>query len=143
MHLLCCALIIAFNLVLLASVDHIKIEVFSSLYIMSSETATNFLFCVLSEHITTSLSKISNVFYGSLWYHLPPRHQKLITLAMARSQQEFHLEGLAIISCSLETFGKVICFGYNMYKSLTYFDSFFVRQIVKTACSYFLMFRRF
>lgn len=108
MHLLCCALIISFNLVLLDSVDHIKIEVFSSLYIMSSETATNFIFCILSEHITTSLSEIANVFYGSLWYHLPPQQQKLFSLAIARSQQEFHLEGLGILSCSLKTFGKVI-----------------------------------
>lgn len=114
MHLLCCALIIAFNLVLLDSVDHIKIEVFSSLYIMSSETATNFIFCFLSEHITTCLSKIPNVFYGSLWYHLPPPRQKLISLAIARSQQEFHLEGLGIMSCSLETFGRVMCVLFSL-----------------------------
>lgn len=75
---------------------------------MSSEAATNFIFCLLSEQITSSLSEIANIFYDSSWYRAPMRYQKLFPLVIARSQQAFHLRGLGIISCSLETFARVI-----------------------------------
>lgn len=109
MHLLCCSIIIAFNLILLEASDRIDFQVMASLYIMLSETALNFLFCFLSERITAALSKIGFAFYESLWLHLPTRQQKLLALTIARSQQDFYYEGLGIVYCSLETFGRVSC----------------------------------
>lgn len=108
MHLLCCAIIIAFNLILLEYTDRFELQIISSLYIMLSESATNFLFCFLSENITTALSTISDIFYSSMWIRLPTKQQKLVMLAIARSQQEFHLQGLGLTPCALSTFLRVI-----------------------------------
>lgn len=110
MHLLCCSIIIAFNLILLEASDRIDFQVMASIYIMLSETALNFLFCYLSERITVALSKIGVAFYESMWFHLPTRQQKLLALTIARSQQEFYYDGLGLVYCSLETFGRVSCF---------------------------------
>lgn len=109
MHLLCCAMIIAFNLILLECTDRFELQLISSLYITFSESATNFLFCFLAENITIALSNISDLFYSSMWFRLPIKQQKLITLTIARSQQEFHLQGLGLIPCSLSSFLQVIC----------------------------------
>lgn len=111
-HLLGCALIIAFNLILLEASDHIDLQVIACLYIMLSDVATNYLFCFLSERITIALIKIGDSFYESMWYRLPMQHQMLVPMIIARTQQEFHLKGLQIIPCSLNVFWRVIykCF---------------------------------
>lgn len=106
--LLTCALVIAFNLLLLDSIDHIDLRIATSLYNMSTITSLTFIFCLVSENITETLFDIGDGFYESLWYYLPIHHQKQLILIIARSQRELRLEGLGIIFCSLDTFARVI-----------------------------------
>lgn len=105
--LLTCALVIAFNLLLLASIDYIDLQIVSSLLNVSTVVLMTFVFCYLSENISESLSGIDNAFYESSWYFLHVQHQKSIIMAIAR--RGFRLDGLGLIYCSLETFARVIC----------------------------------
>lgn len=107
-HLLCCASIIGFNFLLLECSENIDLQVLSSLYVMLSDIAVNFIFCLLSEQITSALLRVGDIVYNSMWYRLPTRQQVLITLSLQRSQQIFRLRALGIISCSLDTFSRVI-----------------------------------
>lgn len=106
-NLLCCAIVIAFNLLLLEVSDHIDLSIVASLYNMSATMTMTIIFCFLSEHITAVLLNVGDVFYESMWYRLPTRQQKLLGLALSRSQREFRLKGLGMIYCSLFTFSKV------------------------------------
>lgn len=108
--LLTCALVIAFNLLLLESIDHFDLQIASSFYNMSTVVALTFIFCFLSENITSALLRVGDGVYESCWYRLPVRKQKQVTLPILRSQCVFRLEGLGLIYCSLETFVRVISF---------------------------------
>lgn len=108
LHLVCCASFIGFNFLLLEVSDKIDLQVLSSLYVMLSDIAMNFVFCLLSENITSDLLKIGDIVYESRWYRLRTRQQALITLILARSQELFRLRALGIIPCSLDTFSRVI-----------------------------------
>lgn len=109
MHLFCCASIIAFNLILLEYSTQFDLQLIACLYIMLSETAANFMFCFLSENISTAMTSVSDIFYESMWYYLPACQQKMIILPIVGSQQDFQLDGFGLISCSLSTFWQVIC----------------------------------
>lgn len=104
--LLTCALVIAFNLLLLESIDYIDLQILSSLLNVSTVVLMTFIFCYLSENISGTLSGIDNAFYESPWYFLPVQQQRPIILAIAR--RGFRLDGLGLIYCSLDTFARVI-----------------------------------
>lgn len=107
-HLLCCASIIGFNFLLLECSDNIDLQVLSSLYVMLSDIAVNFVFCLLSEQITSALLRVGDIVYNSMWYRLPTQQQVLVTLLLQRSQEIFRLRALGIIHCSLDTFSRVM-----------------------------------
>lgn len=148
--LLTCALVIAFNLLLLDSTDHMDLRIATSLYNMATITSLTLVFCLASESITEALFGVGDAFYESPWYCLPIQHQKQLILIIARSQRELRLEGLGLIFCSLETFGRVIFqiqkFSYdltiicNLFRSIDYKSSFFIlfddpkRQMICKMC---------
>lgn len=125
-HLLCCAIIISFNLVLLEVNDQFDLQAMASFYIMLSAAATNFVFCMSSEIITIALTGVGNSFYESVWYRLPICQQKLIAIIIARSQHEFHMQGLGLVDCSLYTFCKVICISEKIFSKL---NAFFIHLV--------------
>lgn len=108
LSLLICAVTIAFNLLVLEFVETIDFELFASVHNLLAIVALNFICCYLSEQITEALGNIGDSFYESAWHDLPPHQQKLTALTMLRSQREFRLTGLGLISCSLDTFVRVI-----------------------------------
>lgn len=69
-----------------------------------------FIYCYVSECITTDLMEIGDAFYNTPWYRLPVKQQKLMVLPILRAQREFRLSGLGLIDCSLATFVSVIAF---------------------------------
>lgn len=148
--LLTCALVIAFNLLLLDSTDHMDLRIATSLYNMATITSLTLVFCLASESITEALFGVGDAFYESPWYCFPIQHQKQLILIITRSQRELRLEGLGLIFCSLETFGRVIFqiqkFSYdltiicNLFRSIDYKSSFFIlfddpkRQMICKMC---------
>lgn len=102
-------MIIAFNLLLLEYSEQFDLQLIACFYIMISETFTNFMFCYQSENISSAMTRVSDIFYESMWYYLPICQQKMIILTIAGSQQDFELDGFGLISCSLSTFWQVIC----------------------------------
>lgn len=66
-----------------------------------------FVFCNLSESITSELLAIGDTFYECGWYRLPVDQQKRILLPLRRSQKELRMTGLGMMDCSLQVFIKV------------------------------------
>lgn len=106
-NLLTCAMVIAFNLLLLEVSDHIDLSIAASLYDMATVVTMTIIFCLLSELIAAALLRIGDTFYESMWYRLPLRQQKLIGLSIQRSQRVFYLKGLDLVYSSLYTFARV------------------------------------
>lgn len=67
-----------------------------------------YLFCKLSENVTAKLWMTGNAFYECSWYRLSAKQQKLVLLPIQRSSQEFRMNGLGIVDCSLAIFTTVI-----------------------------------
>lgn len=112
-QLLMCALITAFNLFALASMEQINVQAMASFHDLISVLVTTFIYCYLSETVTENLLAAGDVFYASLWYYLPAKQRKLIQLTVGRSQRGFRLKGYGLIDCSLSVFLSVFT-----YKSL-------------------------
>lgn len=105
---LICALDISFNLLLLDSATQFGIRIFSAIINMLTTALMTFVFCYSSENITEDLFDIGDAFYGSSWYRLPIRQQKLVILSIIRAQGELRLDALGFAKCSLYTFLQVV-----------------------------------
>lgn len=66
-----------------------------------------FVFCNLSESITSGLLSVGDIFYGCGWHQLPLEQQKCIILPLLRSQKQLRMTGLGMMDCSLGVFIKV------------------------------------
>lgn len=66
-----------------------------------------FLHCYYASSITQEIEDTGITAYASNWFDLPIKFQKYITLIMIRAQQSLDFTGLDIISCNMETLGKV------------------------------------
>lgn len=66
-----------------------------------------FVYCNLSEQLTSQLFSIGDIFYERAWYRMPLKHQQLVIFPIRRSHMEFRLMGLGIIDCSLSVFVSV------------------------------------
>lgn len=80
---------------------------FVSILGITDVTFPTFVYCYLSENITSGLFTVGQSFYGCEWYRLPIDQQKLFNLPLARAQVEFRLKGLDIVDCSLGVFLSV------------------------------------
>lgn len=72
--------------------------------------ASTFIFCSMSEHLTSTLLSIGDIFYERAWYRMSVKHQQIIILAIHRSQMKFRLMGLGMIECSLSVYTSVLNF---------------------------------
>ncbi|XP_031629238.1 putative odorant receptor 92a [Contarinia nasturtii] len=77
------------------------------------------LFCYYGTHVINRISLIGFSAYDANWFEYPSVLQKYLILIIARSQEPIHFDGLNIIYCTLEVFGK----------------------LCKTSCSYYILFR--
>lgn len=68
----------------------------------------SFVFCFLSEKITTKSLECAIIAYNATWYEMSIIDQKAIILIIMRSQKEYRITGLGLVNCSLEVFLKVI-----------------------------------
>ncbi|XP_055305885.1 odorant receptor 22c-like [Sitodiplosis mosellana] len=80
-----------------------------------------YFFAHFATKITERVSSIGDVVYDSNWYDYPIEFRRYIVLIIARSHQEVNFTGFNLISCTLAGFGK----------------------IVRSSCSFYLLFRSF
>lgn len=106
-QLLCGAVNTAILLVAIDMNNLYKLSTLSSLDGLVCIFVQTLFYCYLAERVTTDLLLIGHIFYESIWYCLPVAQQKLILLSIQRSQKEFRLKGLGLISCSLWVFASV------------------------------------
>lgn len=66
-----------------------------------------YLFCHYGTIITNELSSIGDILYTSNWYNYSAVYRHHITLIIVCSQKPIAFTGLGLITCSLESFGKV------------------------------------
>lgn len=108
--ILTCATNIAFDLYVIDLHDSFNFNLAIAVANMCIITGITFVYCFLSERITTELLAIAEVFYYSAWYQLPVKQQRIVMLPIARSQREFRLTCLGFIDCSLPVFSSVNSF---------------------------------
>lgn len=106
-QLLVCAVTIAMQLFLLESTKLISFDTVISVYFIFVFTTTAFIYCSLSETVTTDLLSIGDNFYDFAWYLLPVQQQRFFLLPIQRAYREFHFGGLGLIDCSLKNFLSV------------------------------------
>lgn len=63
--------------------------------------------CYFASHVTYRILTIDDMVYNSNWPVYPLELRKYVILIIARSQQPAYFNGLGIIRCTLEIFGKV------------------------------------
>lgn len=105
-QLLMCTAIIAFDLFGLEETGASSgAEI--TFYTMASGLVQSYLYCKLSENITTDLSDLGDTFYDTLWYLWPTDKQYLVMMPIERAQKEFRLKGFEFVECSLRIFSTV------------------------------------
>lgn len=102
-----CAAATAVNLFALESTGLFSLRAMPSEYDLMIVLTLTFIYCYFSEQLTSHLYEIDDIFYGLTWYQLPIKTQKLLIPTIQHSQQEFRLNGIGFVDCSLLVFGKV------------------------------------
>lgn len=97
-------------------------------------------YCYYATIATEEILAVGDYTYNSKWYNYPVKLQKHVILIVARSHKRVHFSGLNLMYCTLEYFGKVrMSYKYMHFKTyIPLHDSF---QILKTSCSYYVIFR--
>lgn len=106
-QLLMCAVLLAVYMTGLEKCDGFGTNFLLALRGLIVSIASAFNSCFLSERVTTTLDGVGGVFYGCGWYRLPVRRQKLLVVAIQRTQREFRMTGLGLVECSLRAFASV------------------------------------
>lgn len=127
-QLLLCALNMAIFLVSLQSYPAIYLLSFTSWIGIISVLLPTFVFCNLSEHLTTALYSIGDIFYNFHWYRLSQKQQKAILLNIQRSQKEFRMAGFGFVQCSLSVFASVNAY-FRFTFSFQFASQFFLIPI--------------
>lgn len=104
---LVCTLVIAMNLLAIELIDAITTETMNAVLNTFFELLFMFMFCSLSEYMTSDLLEIDDIFYNSAWYRLPVKKQRLVVQPIERAQRVFRLKGLGLFDCSLAVFATV------------------------------------
>lgn len=87
------------------------------------------------------MQQMSNVIFDSCWYKLPVRLQRNIQFMIEFAQVTRKVDGYILFSCDLECFVKV---GSKFLFSIEFIEIkffFLYFQIMKTAVSYYLLFK--
>lgn len=108
--ILACTLVIALNLLAIELNYAISIEMLNVFINFSLMLISTFMYCYLSECLTSDLLDIGDIFYNSAWYQLAVKEQRLSMLPIERAQRVFRLRGLGLFDCSLTVFSTVKVF---------------------------------
>lgn len=106
-QLVLCALATAFGLFVINLHGLLSYTTAVAVIAISTVFLPTFIYCDLSERITTDLHEMGCAFYSLAWYELPFKQQKIILLSIQYAQYGVRLTGFGIISCSLATFLSV------------------------------------
>lgn len=106
-QLVFCAIAAAFSLFVINMNGLLSYTTAIAIIAISTVLIPTFIYCDLSERITSDLHEMANTFYSLAWYELPFMQQKCILLSIQRAQRGVDLTGLGIITCSLATFLSV------------------------------------
>lgn len=68
---------------------------------------TTYVYCFLSENVSSDLEAIGDGFYDYEWYQLSARQQQLFGLTIQRAQKAFRMNGLGLVECSLRVYASV------------------------------------
>lgn len=107
-QLLMCASIIALNLFVLSSASILSFDGIVASYEVLIYGTLTFIYCYLSDTITSNLYEIGDSFFGCAWYFLPVQQQRLFIFPIERSHRRFHLTGFSLVDCSLRNFLSVL-----------------------------------
>lgn len=106
---------------------------------------TTFLATYFSTEITLALIEIGDIAYGSKWYttNYPVRLRVYMLLMIQTAQRPRVFSGYGIFDCSLMTFMKVGSRNNHWLPFILYFEWINdIFQLMNTAMSYYLMFKR-
>lgn len=97
-----------------------------------------FTYCLSGTMATESLLKNAEDIYGISWYRQPIQYQKYVVIILMESQRPQRFHGFKIAYCNFEIYMKVRLTKIN-------FDllNYFVLQMFRTACSYYIFFKKF
>lgn len=107
-QLFSCVLFAATALLSLDQFEQIDRDVLFNFDNFFNSSVIGFIYCYFSEKITNISFEIGDIVYFSSWYAMPFKQQKTIVMVIRESHEEFRLNGLGIIDCSLSTFLAVI-----------------------------------
>lgn len=129
------------------TVSELNFSVILNLDALLNQIIFNYITCNYASNVTTKLSSVSDIISNSFWYLYPIDVQKLLPLAIHRSQLPFRLTGYGVITCSMATY-LAVCISLKSFKrifvqeiSFHNFSIYF--QLFKSAMSYFVVFRKF
>lgn len=105
--LLACSVTVAFNLAALDRTNSFSVELMTTLYNLFCVVAMTFVYCYLSEKVTSNLSGIGDAFYEAIWYEWPIRQQRNVVMPIQRAKKLFRLKSMGLIDCSLSVFSSV------------------------------------
>lgn len=117
-QLLCSAVNTAVSLCAIDVTNLISMSTLTAFDALACVYVQIFVYCYLSEAMTSKLLLIRDIFYGSAWYRQPSKLQQLMIFPIQRSGKAFRLKGLGIINCSLWVFASV---SVTLFLSLTCF----------------------
>lgn len=90
--------------------------------------STSFVLCYSGSRGSQTLISCGDAAYNVDWYSYPVNMQKITQLLIQRSQRTTRFKGLKILSCTIETFGKVSTKKINFVFFWNMFCSYLARQ---------------
>lgn len=112
-----CTLVVAMNLFAIELIDAVTTETMNAVLNTFFVLLLVFMYCSLSEYMTSDLSEIGDIFYNSVWYRLPVKEQCLMLQPIERAQSVFRLKGLGLFDCSLDVFTTVKILVLSIFSS--------------------------
>lgn len=112
-----CTLVVAMNLFAIELIDAVTTETMNAVLNTFFVLLLVFMYCSLSEYMTSDLSEIGDIFYNSVWYRLPVKEQCLMLQPIERAQRVFRLKGLGLFDCSLDVFTTVKILVLSIFSS--------------------------
>lgn len=96
------------------------------------------MICYFASIVGERMASIGDMAYESVWYDYSVQLRKNIILIVTRSRKVAHFTGLGLVICTVEVFGKVNRFNYNLNRNISHIfliDFRFYDLLARTTCS--------
>lgn len=103
-QLLSCILFLALSFLFLDNAKSIDSALALNLLCVAMYVVVCYIYCDLSEQITTKSLEINVIVYESLWYETTPKQREAMVLMILRAQKDFRLKGFGLVNCDLSKF---------------------------------------